>query len=100
MAQLPSNKDDGNFLGDESIAHQLSIITQANENGKVLGMITVVYLKDKELSFHIAGEFETLSNQIGMVEQMKDAVKLYARAKQEAHQKAKIGPNWGPGGNA
>jgi hypothetical protein len=91
----------GDFKGDEGIENQLTILRQMNQQGKLRGCIAVVMLTDKELSFHIGGEFDTLTNQLGMLEQAKDACRLYAQQRKALKQKAGASnPSWGPGGNA
>ena len=89
----------GIFKGDEGIEHQLGILRAMNQQGKLRGCIAVVLLADKELSFHIGGEFDTLTNQLGMLEQAKDACRLYAQQRKALKQKAP-NPGWGQAGNA
>lgn len=87
---------------DESIEYQLGLTVTANQQGKIKGVIVISYMTDRDLSVQIAGDFDTYTNTLGLIEAARDIIKVHKlqqQAEKLKKQKEKP-PNWGPGGNA
>lgn len=88
---------------DESIEYQLALTVAANRDGKIRGVIVISYMADRDLSVQIAGDFDTYTNTLGLMEAARDIVKVHKlqqQAEKDAQKKQKKPLNWGPGGNA
>lgn len=86
---------------DDSIEYQLALLAAANQQGKIRGVIMISYMTNKDLNVQIAGDFDTYTNTLGLLEAAKDIIKVHKlQQQQQAAEQKKKPLNWGPGGNA
>lgn len=88
---------------EDIMEQHLALALAAHRAGTVKGMMIISYMQSNDVSMLIAGQFDTYTNTLGVLEYARDALKLQrAKEVQEAQQQAvqKKPLNWGPGGNA
>lgn len=85
---------------DENIEYQLGLAAGANQQGRLRGVIIISYMKDRDLSVQMAGDFDTYTNSLGLLEAAKDIVKVHKMQQQAKAAQKKKPLNWGPGGTA